>query len=143
MMLFLTAVLTTALAADVPPREASVPVRVFGNGQESVYHKLVPGGQLTFQTPGPGKWSVDLRQRITAQDGQTRGTVLVLGNGKHRIMSIPVKNAAETGVRIDDPRGGAISKHERAIITVPAAAAPAAGQDGAGGSGPGGGQLHR
>ena len=121
MMLFVYAALTAALAADIAPREASVPIRVFGNNQESVYHKLAPGRQLTFDTQGPGKWTVDLRQRITAQDGRTRGTVIVLGNGKHRIMTIPINSTAQSGTRIDDARGGAISKHERAIITVPAA----------------------
>jgi hypothetical protein len=120
MMILLQLLLSLALAADVAPRERSIPIRVFDAEVEDVYHALPGGSQLSFVTAGPGKWSVEIRQRVAGAAQRAEGEVVVLGNGKHQIMRIALRAKADIGTRVDDAQGGVVTEAERATITVPA-----------------------
>jgi hypothetical protein len=123
MMLTLQLLLSIALGADVTPTERSVPVRVHSADAEGAFHPIAPGGSLSFPTPGPGKWRVEVRQRLSQSTQRANGSVAVLGNGKHLIMTIELKGPADSAAKTDDAQGGPISEAERAAITVPAAGA--------------------
>ena len=78
MITLLQLLLSVSLTADVAPRESSVPVRVHSQSSEAAYHALAPGRELSFATQGPGKWTVEIRQRVSDANAQARGNVLVL-----------------------------------------------------------------
>jgi hypothetical protein len=123
MMLTLQLLLSIALGADVTPTERSVPVRVHSADAEGAFHPIAPGGSLSFPTPGPGKWRVEVRQRLSQSTQRANGSLAVLGNGKHLIMTIKLKGPADSAAKADDTQGGPISEAERATITVPASGA--------------------
>jgi|GEM_PF-2271004 len=119
MILFLQIMVSTALAVDVPPRERTTPTSVRGRDGEHAYHTLTPNQSLSFTTPGPGKWGLEARQRVAGAAQRAAGSIEVLGNGTHKIMTIKLKANADRRASIDDTLGGSPTTAERAWITVP------------------------
>jgi len=118
-ILFLQLLLPTALAADLAPTGPSVRVTVRWDKGEQAYHLLPAGGTLSFPTPGPSEWRIEIRQRLAGASQRASGSIDIWGNGVRKIMTIPMKAHADKGHTIGDVKAGIPSRPERASIVVP------------------------